>query len=344
MKAKLALILTASFLVLSIDLLCSDAKEPELPSSILVPNAPARLVELTADVNLTNESTTHVQKYFFRLTTPPSDLPYQRARLSSPIPEATLKAHKNGLDNYLELRVSIAANKTVTKEIKFLLLLVPVDYLKVPKLAVAGKDKLATREYLQPSALVESDAPDVKKAAGSLFAPKASELEKVKAAYEYPARVLKYRMQKPAGAVKALQTGIGDCTEYSCLFCALCRAGGVPARRVAVFNLGSRNEITAREPNHDTAEVFLSTHGWVPVDPNVGGSKYHRPVGLAKASNTQIALKREGAWVWSTFLPPDGVAPNMPKPTIETAVSWHCKVVQEGSPEKMLAEFGKGKQ
>lgn len=342
MKAGLAVICLAALVVVDFGLLCSDASEPGLPSPISVPNASARLAELTATVKVTNEGTANVQKYFFRLTTPPGDLPYQRAKLLSPLSEVSRKAHKNGLDSYLELQLAIPANETVTKEFRFLLLLLPVDYLRMTKLPVTEKDKRATADYLQPAPLIESDAPQVKKVAESLFRSRASDLERAKAAYEYPAHALKYRMQKPAGALKALQTGIGDCTEYSCLFSALCRAGGVPARRVAVFNLGSKNEITDEEPNHDTAEVFLSTHGWVPVDPNVGGGKYDRPVGFARASNTQIVLKRENAWVWSTFLPPDGVAPTMPKPTVKATISWHCKVVQEGDGFRLLKDFAKG--
>jgi len=257
---------------------------------------------------------------------------------------AMLKAHKNGIDNYLELMLAIPANKTVTKEVKFVLLQLPVDYLKASSLPVTERDKLATQKYLLPSDLIESDATEIKKVSGSLFGANSSELKKARAAYEYPARVLKFRPQKAAGAVKALKAGIGDCTEYSCLFCALCRAGDVPARRVAVFNLGSKNEITDKEPNHDTAEVFLSTHGWVPVDPNVGGGKYDRPVGFARASNNQIVLKREGSWVWGSSLPSDGVAPNMPKPEINITVSWHAKVIQEGGAADLLSEFDKGEQ
>ena len=69
---------------------------------------------------------------------------------------------------------------------------------------------------------------------------------------------------------------------------------------------------------------------------------YDRPVGFARASNTEITLKREGAWVWSTALPPDGIAPNRPKPTVKSVVSWHCKVVQEGNAARLLSEFANG--
>jgi transglutaminase-like putative cysteine protease len=321
-----------------------EPKITELPSSILTTNVSARLVELTATVSLTNSSVMDVQNYFFRLTAPPGDLPYQRSRLLNPFPEDTLKPHKNQLDNYLEMTLSVPAYKKVEREIKFLVLLLPVDYLKVPGFPISERDKQSTQKYLLPSDLIESDTAEIMKVKDLLFGPSSSELIKGKAAYEYPARVLTYRPQKAVGALNALKAGIGDCTEYSCLFCALCRAGGVPARRVAVFNFGAKNEITDNEPNHDTAEVFLSTHGWVPVDPNVGGGKYDRPIGFARAGNTQIVLKRENAWVWSTFLPPDAIKTNSVKPLIKSSVRWHAKVVQEGDSAELLRQFSKGIQ
>lgn len=316
-----------------------ETKEPELPFSILTTNVAARLVELTATVSLTNAGARDVPNYFFRLTTPPGDLPYQRSRLLMPFPGDTLKPHRNQLDNYLEMTLSVPAHKKVEREVKFLILLLPVDYLKVFGFPIPAGDKQTTQKYLLPSDLIESEAGEIQKVKDLLFGASSSELEKAKLAYEYPARVLTYRPQKAVGAVNALKAGIGDCTEYSCLFCALCRAGGVPARRVAVFNLGSKNEITDKEPNHDTAEVFLKTHGWVPVDPNGGGGKYNRPIGFARTGNTQIVLKRENAWVWSTFLPPDATATNSIKPVIKSSVRWHAKVVQEGDSSELLKHF-----
>jgi transglutaminase-like putative cysteine protease len=320
----------------------AEERFPGPTKLIVVPNASARLIELTAVINVTNESPTHVRKYFFRVTMPPSDLLYQCARLTSSIPDSVQKKHGNGIDQYLELKLALPAHRTITRKVNFLVLLVPVDYQKVSALVVPEKEKRSVTEYLHPAALVESDAPEVKQAAASLFADRVSDFDRARAAYEYPARVLKYRVQPPAGALRAIQTGSGDCTEYACLFCALCRAGGVPARRAAAFNLGSKTELTVEQPNHDLAEVFLAAYGWVPVDPNVGGGKYDRPVGFAKAGNTAIVLKREDAWVWSTFLPPDGLTPSSSKPGIKAEVKWQVQVVREGTLEKLHTEFLKG--
>ncbi len=309
------------------------AHVPALPSSIALTNLSARLVELTAFISLTNASAVEAPNYIFRLTTPPGDLAYQRSRLVTPLPGETLNPHRNQLDNYLEMSLSIPAHKAVAREVRFHVLLMPVDYLKASSLPRSEQDKQSAQRYLLPSDLIEADAPEIKGVKDQLLSSGSTELEIAKAAYEYPARVLTYRPQKAVGALAALKTGSGDCTEYACLFSAVCRAAGVPARRVAVFNLGSKGEITESEPNHDTAEVILPSHGWVPVDPNGGCGKYDRPIGFARAGNTQIVLKRENAWVWSTYIPPDPVDASRKKPAIKSAIRWHAKVIQAVQPD-----------
>jgi tetratricopeptide (TPR) repeat protein len=60
------------------------------------------------------------------------------------------------------------------------------------------------------------------------------------------------------GAAKSFARRSGDCGEFSFVFCALCRAEGIPARTVtAVWPFGG---------GHVWAEVLLPPYGWVPVD------------------------------------------------------------------------------
>jgi tetratricopeptide (TPR) repeat protein len=74
-------------------------------------------------------------------------------------------------------------------------------------------------------------------------------------AYEYP---------DPAnrGAGKSITTRKGDCGEFSSVFCALCRAVGIPARNVVAVWL--------TRAGHGWAEILLPPYGWVPVDPTTG--------------------------------------------------------------------------
>jgi hypothetical protein len=60
------------------------------------------------------------------------------------------------------------------------------------------------------------------------------------------------------GAAKSFARRSGDCGEFSVVFCALCRAAGVPARTVtAVWPFGG---------GHQWAEVLIPPYGWVPAD------------------------------------------------------------------------------
>ncbi len=75
---------------------------------------------------------------------------------------------------------------------------------------------------------------------------------------------LRYKGYDPVdqGAAKALRAGKGDCTEYTDLFVALCRAKGIPARsRIGILHNAKKM------PLHSVAEVYLPQQGWVSVDP-----------------------------------------------------------------------------
>jgi len=316
----------------------TDPIEPLNP--IVIPDGIAHLIGLTATIKVTNASETPAHRFLFRVTVPSSDLPHQRVLMPA-LSGAVLNRHKNGTDHYLEIDLDVPPSGAVTRDARFLVLLLPADYLRTKP--SDGGPRPAPSDYRRPSRLVESDAPEVRGVADRLFAGKGSPLEKARIAYEYPAKHLKFKPQSPAGAVNALITGSGDCTEFAALFCALCRAGGIAARMTAIFNLGTEREITVSQPNHNAAEVFLAGPGWVPVDPNLGGGKYDRPIGFGRTGNSTVLLSREGAWIWSTWLPPDGFAAGSPPPTMTAGLSWHMTVVDEGAPSKMLASFEKHK-
>jgi transglutaminase-like putative cysteine protease len=67
-----------------------------------------------------------------------------------------------------------------------------------------------------------------------------------------------------------------DCTEYSSLLIALCRAARIPARYLEGLNYrGLNNQVEARM-EHAWTEVFLPGVGWVPVDPTLGREEITR--------------------------------------------------------------------
>jgi hypothetical protein len=63
------------------------------------------------------------------------------------------------------------------------------------------------------------------------------------------------------GAARSFARLSGDCAEFSIIFCAMCRAEGIPARTVtACWPWGG---------GHQWAEVLLPPYGWVPADASV---------------------------------------------------------------------------
>ena len=77
------------------------------------------------------------------------------------------------------------------------------------------------------------------------------------------------------GAVVTLQKKEGMCEDFSDLFCALCRAQGIPA--IPMVGLTYKNEFESRnctyeETMHQWAQFYLPSYGWIPADPTWGNS------------------------------------------------------------------------
>jgi transglutaminase-like putative cysteine protease len=122
----------------------------------------------------------------------------------------------------------------------------------------------------------------VKETADKIIGGKASEVEKVRAIYEWVventfrnAQVRGCGVGDVASMLKSGNLG-GKCADLNALFVGLVRAAGIPARdiygiRVAASkfgykSLGAATEIITRA-QHCRAEVFLSGYGWVATDP-----------------------------------------------------------------------------
>jgi hypothetical protein len=113
---------------------------------------------------------------------------------------------------------------------------------------------------------VESDAPEIVSKSQSLTQDASNIHDKVARIYDFVVSYLHYEPQEDEkGALWALVNGTGDCSEYSYLFVALCRAVGIPARVNVGFGFqGSQESVV---DGHMWAEYYLQDYGWVPVDP-----------------------------------------------------------------------------
>jgi transglutaminase-like putative cysteine protease len=125
---------------------------------------------------------------------------------------------------------------------------------------------VAVKDFLNQATYIEKDDSRIQQIAEAITGR--DEIDTVKKIYSYVIENLEYGGfgEKQLGAVKDLQRKKGDCSEYSDLFVALCRAKQIPARVVTGYTVRFDNI----SPKHHWAEVYLQKYGWVPFDPSWG--------------------------------------------------------------------------
>jgi transglutaminase-like putative cysteine protease len=130
---------------------------------------------------------------------------------------------------------------------------------------VTAETKQALAPFLAEEKYLEVNDTAIQKAAKTI-AGKNGE-PGVRQVMDFVAQTLQKGPFDPAdhGAVWALKNKHGDCTEYSDLFVALCRAKGIPARACEGYLI--TEVVKGDTPKHDRAEVYLHDLGWVPIDP-----------------------------------------------------------------------------
>jgi transglutaminase-like putative cysteine protease len=152
-------------------------------------------------------------------------------------------------------------------------------------LATSGRapkvERSELEHFLRPTKLLPTNG-IVKAAATEITSGAKTDLDKARAIYEW---IVDNTFRNP----KTRGCGIGDirfmleskdlggkCADLNALYVGLARAAGLPARdvygiRVAKSELGYKSLGAASEnitkAQHCRAEVYIGSHGWVPVDP-----------------------------------------------------------------------------
>jgi transglutaminase-like putative cysteine protease len=119
-------------------------------------------------------------------------------------------------------------------------------------------------DFLKSEKYIEKDDHEIRQIAQGIDGQ--TEEEIVKKIYSLVIEHLDYSKHDKGqlGAAKALQAGKGDCSEYSDLFAALCRAKNIPARVIT----GCTIRFDSDSPKHNWVEVYLKDYGWVPFEPS----------------------------------------------------------------------------
>jgi len=162
--------------------------------------------------------------------------------------------------------LKIDEEQTFTLELDYYVLSFSIHYL-VNSSIVGNYDMSSEtyKKYVEPEELIESNNSRIISLAHNLTNNVDSWHEKAVQIYNFVYRHMHYEEQdEERGALWALENGVGDCSEYSYLFVALCRAAGIPARIQAGFTFHRPSETL--EDGHMWAEYYLENYGWIPVD------------------------------------------------------------------------------
>ena len=126
-------------------------------------------------------------------------------------------------------------------------------------------ERINTRLWLKHERFIETDSASIQAAADAIEGD--TREDRVQNTLRFLSQSLRYSgyREESLGASGGLEAGTGDCSEFSDLFVALCRAQEIPARTcdgilVATLRPGDT-------PRHKWAEVYFEDFGWVPVDP-----------------------------------------------------------------------------
>lgn len=139
---------------------------------------------------------------------------------------------------------------------------------KPPPLPIESSAELV-KQYSAPTTGIESKHPKIEARARRIVGDAANGLEATQRIVSAVFRMLAKRSDsgRPESALRALEEGVGDCSGHAALVVAMCRALGIPARRVAgiEYVVGRDGRPFARP--HIWAEVWLGR--WVGVDPTL---------------------------------------------------------------------------
>ena len=127
--------------------------------------------------------------------------------------------------------------------------------------------------YLVSEQYLEKDSREIEAVARDIEG--ADDTDIVAGIFDYVVDNISYTGYNPGevGAEEAIERGGGDCSEFSDILVALCRARDIPAKTTDGFivqeTVGGRDISTIK---HCWAEVYLEEYGWGPFDPTLTDS------------------------------------------------------------------------
>ena len=123
-------------------------------------------------------------------------------------------------------------------------------------------DQEALNRYLVFEKYIETYKSGLIKKANSLKGK--DTFETLRNVYDFIADHMSFELQsKTYGATHGFNKKVGDCSEYSSLYIALCRINNIPAK----WAVGQVIRKSSEVETHSWLEVWIDDHGWVRMDP-----------------------------------------------------------------------------
>jgi transglutaminase-like putative cysteine protease len=123
--------------------------------------------------------------------------------------------------------------------------------------------------WLQPDKLVPINQ-RIKDLAAEVTKGKTTDLEKVRAIYDYAVNNMKYDKTGTGWGrgdiFFACDEKRGNCTDFHALVIGLCRASGIPARFEMGFPIPTDKPEGQVQGYHCWAQLFVKGFGWLPID------------------------------------------------------------------------------
>jgi len=194
--------------------------------------------------------------------------PYHFTVINRIAPSQNVKLESDSYGNiYLSWKIGeLLPKEKFVAEINYLTLSFSVLFkIDADKVGNYVKDSDIYKMYTQPEDYIESNDPLIMETAKNIVGNETNPQRVALKIANFVMETLTYKIQpEEKGAKWALVNRQGDCSEYSYLFVALCRACGIPARIQAGFAFHRINEELS--DGHMWAEYYLENYGWVPVD------------------------------------------------------------------------------
>jgi len=132
-------------------------------------------------------------------------------------------------------------------------------------------------DYLEPTKQVQADHPTIRNLADEITRDVNTEFDAVQRILTWVVDNVRYvNPPKQYDAIYAVESGKGNCQNFSHLSAALMRASGIPVRIVNGFTLDKPFDITREKGSltfkmgkgrHSWVEVWFPELGWIPFDP-----------------------------------------------------------------------------